>query len=218
MLTQKQLQLLKFIQNNSLSRGVPPSFEEMKLALNLRSKSGIHRLITGLEERGYLKRLPHRARALEIIKLPTHLSPKVEESKQFKDSNIHKQDYSEISLIGRIAAGSPSDAVKETLDKIPVPNNMLTHGNHFALTVVGASMKDAGIIDGDTAIIKEQSIANSGDIVVALINNNEATLKYFQKIKNEIILDPANKEFERQVYSPEQVSVQGRLIGLIRHY
>lgn len=229
MLTKKQLELLKFIDRRMQRDGVPPSFDEMKEALDLRSKSGIHRLITALEERGFIRRLPHRARALEILKLPDALerpsgfTPRViDGDKRPVPANAMPVDAvyaSEVPLVGRIAAGQPIEAISDAQQHVAVPGGMLKgSGNHYALEVKGDSMIDAGINDGDVVVIREGSTANNGDIVVALVEDHEATLKRFRRKGNAIALEAANPAFETRVFRDDQVKVQGRLVGLIRTY
>ena len=224
MLTKKQLSLLKFIEERIRKNGISPSFEEMKDALNLKSKSGIHRLILALEERGFIRRLPHRARALEVIKiLKSNVSNKNDNVKQiFSTNNQESMKYSgligQVPLLGKIAAGAPIEAISDASQRISVPPSMMTSGQHFALEVKGESMIEVGINDGDVVIIKEQSEANNGDIVVALINNEEATLKRLFKKGNFVELKAANKNFRSQIYDSTNVVIQGRLVGLLRSY
>jgi repressor LexA len=224
MLTKKQLFLLKFIDNNITKSGISPSYDEMKEALSLKSKSGIHRLIMALEERGFIRRLPHRARALEVIR-KVKLQPaetKVLERKvlQLKETKL---DYSSdndfgIPLLGKIAAGAPIEAISDSAGHIKIPPEMLGQGEHFALEVKGESMIEAGINHGDIVVIKEQSQAQNGDIVVALINEQEATLKRLYKKGPIIKLEPANQSFKTQEYDSKEVIIQGRLVGLLRTY
>ena len=232
MLTRKQFELLMFINERIKETGVSPSFDEMKVALNLKSKSGIHRLITALEERGFIHRLAHRARALEIIKLPENASPSVARQKGFNPTVIEGslnevaqpaaviEDPTSISvpIMGTIAAGVPITAIQDHSNDVTVPIEMLANGDHFALEVSGDSMIEAGILDGDTVIIKQQSSANNGDIVVALIDNEEATLKRLRKKGDSIALEAANPAFETRIFGPDRVTVQGKLVGLIRRY
>jgi len=232
MLTKKQLDLLKFIQVRLQRDGVPPSFDEMKVALDLRSKSGIHRLITALEERGFIRRLPHRARAIEIVRLPESLGgepgpgfvPRVINGDRPSEprpanSNPVTIHAVELPVMGRIAAGVPIEAIGEVTHQISVPQQMVTGaGDHYALEVKGDSMIDAGINDGDVVVIRETSVAETGDIVVALIQDHEATLKRFLRKGNSIALEAANPAYETRVYPDDQVKVQGRLVGLIRTY
>ena len=234
MLTKKQLDLLKFIHTRVQRDGVTPSFDEMKDALDLRSKSGIHRLITALEERGFIQRLAHRARAIEIVKLPDAIdggmvtkhsgfSPKVIKGDKTDPprsarpvSDIHAI---ELPVMGRIAAGTPIEAISEVSSHVAVPGTMLSgNGHHYALEVKGDSMIDAGINDGDVVVIREQNTAENGDIVVALVEDAEATLKRFRRHGSSIALEPANVNYETRVLPDNMVKVQGRLVGLIRSY
>jgi repressor LexA len=227
MLTRKQLELLDFIQKRMSRDGVPPSFDEMKEALDLRSKSGIHRLITALEERGFIRRLAHRARAIEIVKLPEVMekpgfSPKVikgDRADPPRGAMPVEAQAVELPVMGRIAAGVPIEAISEVSHHVAVPGSMLAgRGNHYALEVKGDSMIDAGINDGDIVVIREQSTADSGDIVVALVEGHEATLKRFRRRGGMIALEAANPAYETRVLPEDQVKVQGRLVGLIRSY
>ena len=228
MLTSKQKELLVFINQRLDQDGVPPSFDEMKDALNLRSKSGIHRLITGLEERGFIKRLANRARAIEVLKLPETgdskgFQPRVIDGDAKMNSNSEafsgNKGAIELPVMGRIAAGTPIEAITQTSHNVAVPETMLSSsGNHYALEVKGDSMIDAGINDGDVVVIHEQAHADTGDIVVALIEGQEATLKKLRKKGGSIALEAANPLYETRVYREEQVKVQGRLVGLIRSY
>ncbi|TCS63247.1 transcriptional repressor LexA [Primorskyibacter sedentarius] len=230
MLTKKQLDLLEFINKRMLRDGVPPSFDEMKEALDLRSKSGIHRLITALEERGFIRRLAHRARAIEIVKLPDSMNaapagftPRViEGGSSGQPANaqpIEAVHATELPLVGRIAAGVPIEAVADNPPGIAVPGQMLRgSARHYALEVKGDSMIDAGINDGDVVVIRETSQADNGDIVVAQVDGYEATLKRFQRKGDMIVLEPANPAYEPRVLPNGQVKVQGRLVGLIRTY
>ncbi len=231
MLTRKQLDLLKFIHDRVQSDGVPPSFDEMKMALNLRSKSGIHRLITALEERGFIRRLAHRARAIEIIRLPaalagdgaTGFTPRVIEGDKgaATAANIEPVTIAavELPVMGRIAAGVPIEAISEVSHRVAVPAQMVAaSGQHFALEVKGDSMIDAGINDGDVVVIRETPNADNGDIVVALVEGHEATLKRFFRRGKAIALEAANPAYETRVLPEGQVKVQGKLVGLIRTY
>jgi len=227
MLTKKQLDLLEFIHKRVQRDGVPPSFDEMKEALDLRSKSGIHRLITALEERGFIRRLAHRARALEIVKLPDSMqaagfTPQVIDGDRPDriPANASRVDIAaiEIPMMGRIAAGTPISAIAEVSHSVAVPNAMLGKGEHYALEVKGDSMIEAGINDGDVVVIRETSVADDGDIVVALVDDHEATLKRLRRHGQSIALEPANAALQTQVYRADQVKVQGRLVGLIRSY
>jgi repressor LexA len=224
MLTPKQQELLSFIQTRLEEGGVSPSFEEMKDALDLRSKSGIHRLINALEERGFIRRLPNRARALEVLKLPDAMhrapapavpTPKVSAPAVLLPTAAN--DVIEIPLHGRIAAGVPIEAM-ESHTMLSVPAALLGSGDHYALEVSGDSMMEAGILDGDFALIQRTDVAREGQIVVALIDDAEATLKYFRREGSRVRLDPANAAYEPQVYDPRQVRIQGKLAGLLRRY
>jgi len=222
MLTPKQQELLNFIQKRLEESGVSPSFEEMKDALDLRSKSGIHRLINALEERGFIRRLPNRARALEILKLPDalHRAPRPVtplRKAAAPVTPIAANDVVEIPLHGRIAAGVPIEAM-EGQAMLSVPGALLGAGDHYALEVAGDSMVEAGIFDGDYALIQRTETAREGQIVVALIDEAEATLKFFHRDGARIRLDPANSAYTPQVYAPEQVRIQGKLAGLLRRY
>jgi repressor LexA len=231
MLTRKQFELLRFIHERLKEAGVPPSFDEMKDALDLRSKSGIHRLITALEERGFIRRLPNRARALEVIKSPD--APPAGNRRGFTPSVIAgnlgrvRTDSAEdsgrpvpIPVMGRIAAGTPIEAIQTKSHVINMPADLLTKGEHFALEVRGDSMIEAGILDGDTALIKRTDTAETGDIVVALIDDEEATLKRFRRRGASIALEPANSSsgYEVRILPPNRVKIQGKLIGLFRKY
>lgn len=237
MLTQKQKELLLFIHERMQDEGVPPSFDEMKDALDLKSKSGIHRLITALVERGFIRRLPHRARAIEVIKLPENsvaaasapkrvgFQPSVIEGSRGKMRNIdvppsHVIDSRTVSVpvMGRIAAGVPISAIQSHSHDIACPPDLLTNGEHFALEVKGDSMIEAGIHDGDTVIIRRCDTAENGDIVVALVEQEEATLKRLRKKGSTIALEAANPEFKTRIFGPDQIDIQGRLVGLIRRY
>ena len=233
MLTKKQLDLLAFIHKRVQRDGVPPSFDEMKEALDLRSKSGIHRLITALEERGFIRRLAHRARALEIVKLPESLggdashgfTPRVIDGDRpaapqpANSFGIDSAGVIDVPMMGRIAAGVPIEAIAHASHNVSVPGSMLSgKGDHYALEVKGDSMIDAGINDGDVVIIRETSTADNGDIVGALVEDQEATLKKFYRRGNAIALEAANPAYETRVLPEDQVKVQGRLVGLIRSY
>lgn len=249
MLTRKQQELLFFINERLNEGGVSPSFDEMKDALGLKSKSGIHRLITGLEERGFIRRLPHRARALEVLRLPEKPMPKAkaapaapapapmaspvaEVSPRFKP-NVIKGDFRNslpgrqasndaeavaLPLYGRIAAGLPIEAMRDNSVTIDIPASMLAGGDHYALEVAGDSMIEAGILDGDTVIIQQCETAENGTIVVALVDQQEVTLKRLRRKGNSIALEPANPNYETRVFGSDRVNVQGRLVGLIRRY
>ncbi|WIA54111.1 transcriptional repressor LexA [Sphingobium sp. WTD-1] len=224
MLTPKQQELLSFIQTRLEEGGVSPSFEEMKDALDLRSKSGIHRLINALEERGFIRRLPNRARALEVLKLPDAMhrapapaipTPKISAPAVLLPTAAN--DVIEIPLHGRIAAGVPIEAM-ESHTMLSVPAALLGSGDHYALEVSGDSMMEAGILDGDFALIQRTDVAREGQIVVALIDDAEATLKYFRREGSRVRLDPANAAYEPQIYDSRQVRIQGKLAGLLRRY
>mgnify|MGYP001178237944 FL=1 len=237
MLTRKQYELLMFIHERLKEAGVPPSFDEMKDALDLRSKSGIHRLITALEERGFIRRLPNRARALEVVRLPDSVAPGLASAsrpgKGFAPSVIEgslgkprsvptgddeRAEVVTIPVMGRIAAGTPISAIQNYTHAIPVPMDLISGGEHFALEVRGDSMIDAGILDGDTVLIKRSDHADSGDIVVALVDEEEATLKRLRKRGASVALEAANPAYETRIFGPDRVKVQGRLVGLIRRY
>jgi repressor LexA len=238
MLTRKQHELLLFIHERLKEAGIPPSFDEMKEALDLASKSGIHRLITALEERGFIRRLPNRARALEVLRLPDSLAPGLNSQRKFSPSVIEgslgrklesvRQPVASndddavaavsIPVMGRIAAGVPIDAIQHKTHSIAVPPEMISGGDHYALEVKGDSMIDAGIFDGDTVIIRNASTANPGDIIVALVDDEEATLKRFRRKGASIALEAANPSYETRIFGPDRVKVQGRLVGLIRRY
>jgi len=233
MLTPKQKELLMFIHERLKESGVPPSFDEMKEALDLRSKSGIHRLITALEERGFVRRLPHRARAMEIIKLPESVpqglaargrgfSPSVIEGSLGRAARTPEpaSDAQTVALpiMGRIAAGVPVEAIQTKLDTIEVPPELLAKGEHYALEVKGDSMIEAGILEGDTIIVRKCDDASNGDIVVALVDEEEATLKRLRRRGDSIALEAANPAYETRIFGPDRVRVQGRLVGLIRRY
>jgi repressor LexA len=215
MLTAKQHELLIFIDKRLNESGISPSFDEMREALDLKSKSGVHRLISALEERGFIRRLPNRARALEVLKLPETRSATVTPLRAVAPAPAN--DTIEIPLPGRIAAGTPIEALQGT-ECFPVPAVLLGPGEHYALEVSGDSMVEEGILDGDFALIRKVDTARDGEIVVALVNDEEATLKTFRREGNMIRLDPANRQYEAQRYRPEQVQIQGRLAGLIRRY
>lgn len=233
MLTRKQLELLMFINERLKEEGVPPSFEEMKEALNLQSKSGVHRLIVALEERGFLRRMPNRARALEVIKLPESHSPSLAPKKGFTpnviqgnlgrvkpmaSANDGAPRAAVVPMMGRIAAGVPISAIQDHSANIAVPPEMLGAGEHFALEVKGDSMIDAGIFDGDTVIIRKGDTAHNGDIVVALVDDEEATLKRLRRKGESVALEAANTAYETRIFGPDRIRVQGRLIGLMRKY
>jgi repressor LexA len=237
MLTKKQHELLMYINQRLAASGVAPSFDEMKDALNLRSKSGIHRLISGLEERGFIRRLAHRARALEVIKLPEESAASSAvfggvERGRFSPTVI-RGDFAgalpgtpvaadsaavDLPLYGRIAAGTPIEALRDQNNSVGVPGSLVGRGEHYALEVAGDSMVDAGILDGDTVIIQRCDTAENGAIVVALVDNIEATLKRLRRRGASIALEPANQAYETRIFGPDRVKVQGRLVGLLRRY
>jgi repressor LexA len=231
MLTRKQAELLRFIHERLKEAGVPPSFDEMKDALDLRSKSGIHRLITALEERGFIRRLPNRARAIEVIKLPESVAHGMAagRSRGFTPSviegnlgRVRSEDEGgrlvAVPVMGRIAAGTPIEAIQTRSHTISMPPELLTTGEHFALEVRGDSMIEAGILDGDIALLKRSEAADTGDIVVALIDDEEATLKRFRRRGASIALEPANTSYEVRILPPNRVRIQGKLVGLFRRY
>ena len=224
MLTKKQKNLLIFINKKIRSTGVSPSYEEMKNSLNLKSKSGIHRLISALEERGFIKRLAHKARALEVLKLPetasandiyNSFSPSV--IKGGLDEN-KKGKVNHVPILGKIAAGTPIEAIQNEVSKVSLPEELSNNGEHFGLKVSGDSMIDAGINDGDTVIIKKTSTANNGQIVVALIDDHEAMLKRIRKKGKIVALESANKRYETKIFGPDRVKVQGVLVSLYRNF
>ncbi|MDC0189858.1 transcriptional repressor LexA [Rhodospirillales bacterium] len=227
MLTKKQYQLLMFIDSRLKVVGISPSFEEMKVALNLKSKSGIHRLITGLEERGFIRRLPYRARALEVLKLPENTSnfgkDVVTQLNVFSEAKLKKHYTTEtgvvdLPLYGKIAAGTPVETLRDPSQTIGVPAFMLGRGEHYTLEIDGESMIDAGINDGDTVVIERCDVAESGTIVVALVDQTEVTLKRLRKKGASIALEPANKNYDTRIFGPDRVAIQGRLVGLLRRY
>ncbi|MCX5514575.1 repressor LexA [Kaistia algarum] len=232
MLTRKQYELLMFIHERLKETGVPPSFDEMKDALDLRSKSGIHRLIKALEERGFIRRLPNRARALDVVRLPEAMAPTMQRPKRagFSPSVIEgslgkmRQTDSDVPepvivpVMGRIAAGVPISAIQTQSHSITVPPEMLGGGEHFALEVRGDSMIEAGILDGDTVLIRKTDAADSGDIVVALVDEEEATLKRLRRRGASIALEAANPAYETRIFGPDRIRIQGRLVGLLRRY
>ena len=234
MLTKKQHELLMFINQRQAATGIAPSFDEMKDALRLRSKSGIHRLISGLEERGFIRRLAHRARALEVVKLPEESAAPhaVAERARFSPTVI-RGDFAaalpgtpvtadlaavDLPLYGRIAAGTPIEALRDQSNSVAVPGSLIGRGEHYALEVAGDSMVDAGILDGDTVIVQRCDTADSGEIVVALVDNTEVTLKRLRRRGASIALEPANKAYETRIFGPDRVTIQGRLVGLLRRY
>jgi repressor LexA len=239
MLTHKQHELLMFIHERMKESGIPPSFDEMKDALDLRSKSGIHRLITALEERGFIRRLPNRARALEVIKLPDSMNPSLGGRRTRFEPNVIEGNLGRVAappsrigdgapreaprpvavpVMGRIAAGTPIEAIQNHSHTIAVPPEMLGAGEHFALEVRGDSMIEAGIFDGDTVLIRKQDTAATGEIIVALVDDEEATLKRLRKRGNSVALEAANPAYETRIFGPDRVKVQGRLVGLLRKY
>ena len=246
MLTRKQYELLMFIHERVRESGVPPSFDEMKEALDLKSKSGIHRLITALEERGFLRRMEKRARALEVLKLPDNMAetlrPATTRSQALRSvatrpghgreprmadarSPAPRRGYGDggeaavnVPLVGRIAAGTPIEALQNKMSDVPVPGGMIGRGAHYALEVTGDSMINAGILDGDTVIIQEADSATTGEIVVALVDDSEATLKRLRRRGDSIALEAANPAYETRLYGADRVKVQGKLVGLIRRY
>jgi repressor LexA len=222
-LTKKQYELLLFINERLKETGVSPSFDEMKEALNLKSKSGIHRLITALEERGFIKRLAHRARALEVVKLPDTMASSMSAPTRAPAAANAPQAANDdsavtVSVMGRIAAGTPIEALQEEVNQISVPIEMMRSGEHYALEVHGDSMIDAGIFDGDTAIIQSGATAENGEIIVALVEGHEATLKRLRRKGEMIALEAANPAYETRIFRSDQVRVQGRLVGLMRKY
>ena len=241
MLTRKQHELLLFIHQRLKEAGIPPSFDEMKEALDLASKSGIHRLITALEERGFIRRLPNRARALEVLRLPDSIAPGLNTQKKFAPSiiegslgktpsspppshpapvasNNETSATVSVPVMGRIAAGVPISAIQNPTHSLSLPPEMIGAGEHYALEVKGDSMIDAGIFDGDTVIIKRGESANPGEIVVALVDDEEATLKRFRRKGASIALEAANPAYETRIFGPDRIRVQGKLVGLIRRY
>ena len=225
MLTKKQKNLLVFINKKIRSSGISPSYEEMKNSLNLKSKSGIHRLISALEERGFIRRLPHKARALEVLKLPetasandiyNSFSPSV--IKGGLDENNSTTEDNEIPILGKIAAGSPVEAIQNEISRIPLPVSLNKNDNFFGLKIKGDSMIEAGINDGDTVIVKKTSTANNGQIVVALIDDHEAMLKRIRRKGKVVALESANKRFETKIFGPDRVKVQGILVSLYRNF
>ena len=215
MLTRKQHELLLYIDRRLSETGISPSFEEMKEALDLKSKSGVHRLISALVERGFIRRLPNRARALEVLKVPE--ADRAVGKAPATPPRAANDDVLDIPLHGRIAAGTPIEALQGT-DTLPVPAALLGPGEHYALEVAGDSMVEEGILDGDYALIRKTDVAREGEIVVALINDEEATLKTFRREGSMVRLDPANRNYDPQRYRPDQVRIQGRLAGLLRRY
>ncbi|MBI1776330.1 MAG: transcriptional repressor LexA [Proteobacteria bacterium] len=235
MLTRKQYELLTFINQRLNDNGVSPSFDEMKDALGLKSKSGIHRLITGLEERGFIRRLPHRARALEVLRLPEAVAAPPRELARARGfaPNVIPGNFTgampgatvaaeagtvQLPLYGKIAAGTPIEALRDNSSQVDVPASLLAGGEHYALQVAGDSMIDAAIQDGDTVVVRRCDTAENGTIVVALVDDNEVTLKRLRRKGASVALEPANKTYETRIFGPDRVKVQGRLVGLIRRY
>lgn len=245
MLTRKQYELLIFIDERLREGGVSPSFEEMKIALDLKSKSGIHRLITALVERGFIRRLPHRARALEVLKLPENMEPgklaadfdldEEEDINAFRKGPgevirgkftgalpgaiaAEPSDALSLPLYGKIAAGTPIEALRDNAASVQVPSAMIGAGEHYCLTIEGDSMIEAGILDGDVVIIRRGDTAENGTIVVALVDGNEATLKRLRRKRDAIALEPCNRAYETRIFPPDRVVIQGRLVGLMRSY
>ena len=227
MLTKKQKNLLLFINKKLRSSGVSPSYEEMKESLNLKSKSGIHRLISALEERGFIKRLAHKARALEVIKLPetasandiyNSFSPSVIKGGLDESSNRNNSDENEIPVLGKIAAGTPVEAIQNEVARIPLPSNIEKNGEFFGLKVQGDSMVEAGINDGDTVIVRKADTAENGKIVVALIDDHEAMLKRIRRKGKTVALESANRNYETKIFGPDRVKVQGILVSLYRNF
>jgi repressor LexA len=233
MLTRKQHQLLTYIDNHLNNNGIPPSYDEMKDALDLKSKSGIHRLITALEERGFIRRLPHKARALEVLKKPLNtikdpptkgaFEPRIVNS-SFEQTDLNDNDSMpasanvDLPFYGKIAAGTPIEALRDNTQSFEVPPGLLGRGDHYALEIEGDSMIDAGILDGDVVLINRTDTADSGEIVVALVEGHEATLKRLRRRGASVALEPANAAHETRIFGPDQVRIQGRLVGLVRKY
>ncbi len=227
MLTKKQKNLLLFINKKLRSTGISPSYEEMKASLNLKSKSGIHRLINALEERGFIRRLPHKARALEVVKLPetasandiyNSFSPSVIKGGLDESVLKNKNNETEISVLGTIAAGTPIEAIQNEVTRIPLPNNIEKNGEYFGLKIKGDSMIEAGINDGDTVIVKKSDTADNGKIVVALIDDHEAMLKRIRRKGKAVALESANRNYETKIFGPDRVKVQGVLVSLYRNF
>jgi len=226
MLTKKQKNLLLFINKKLRSSGISPSYEEMKVSLNLKSKSGIHRLISALEERGFIKRLAHKARALEVVKLPetasandiyNSFSPSVIKG-GLDDTNSKKSDSGDLPVLGNIAAGTPVEAIQNEVARIPLPSNIEKNGEYFGLKVQGDSMIEAGINDGDTVIVKKTDTADNGKIVVALIDDHEAMLKRIRRKGKTVALESANRNYETKIFGPDRVKIQGILVSLYRKF
>ncbi|MDA1132662.1 MAG: transcriptional repressor LexA [Proteobacteria bacterium] len=226
MLTRKQHELLIFIRDRLEETGISPSFDEMKEALGLRSKSGIHRLVSALEERGFVRRLAHRARALEILRLPDSALPVSGDPSIIRPDFGHRRpapvpppgEIRSLPLYGRIAAGTPIEALRDQSNHIDVPGALVAAGDHYALEVDGDSMVDAGIFDGDTVVIQRTDTADNGTIVVALVDNHEVTLKRLRRKGDSVALESANEAYETRIFGPDRVQVQGRLVGLMRRY
>ena len=234
MLTRKQFELLRFIHERLKESGIPPSFDEMKDALCLKSKSGIHRLVGGLEERGFIRRLPHRARALEVVRLPEESAVAAPAERARFSPTVIRGDFTgslpgapvapdveavDLPLYGRIAAGTPIEALRDQSTTVGVPTSLLGRGGeHYALQVAGDSMIEAGILDGDTVIIQRSDTAENGAVVVALVDNEEVTLKRLRRRGASIALEPANKSYETRIFGPDRVKVQGRLVALMRRF
>ena len=217
MLTEKQYKLLMYINKVLKETGCSPSFEEMKQAVGLKSKSGIHALIEALEERNFIRKLPHKARALEVLRLP-RFKPSAIIAEEKKREEALQNSAASIPLYGKIAAGTPIEAIANETETIPVPFEMVAHGQFYALTIEGESMIEAGILDGDTVIIKKADTANNGEIAVALVDNSEATLKIIKKDGDKVSLIPCNKEYKTKVLPASRVKIQGVLAGLLRTY
>jgi len=226
MLTKKQKNLLLFINKKLRSSGISPSYEEMKASLNLKSKSGIHRLINALEERGFIKRLAHKARALEVVKLPetasandiyNTFSPSVIKG-GLDETNLKKSDSGDLPVLGNIAAGTPVEAIQNEVSRIPLPSNIEKNGEYFGLKVQGDSMIEAGINDGDTVIVKKTDTADNGKIVVALIDDHEAMLKRIRRKGKTVALESANRNYETKIFGPDRVKIQGILVSLYRNF
>ena len=221
MLTQQQKKMLSVLIDHFEDHDVPPSFEELCAALDLKSKSGIHRLLSGLEERGYIRRLPNRARAIEVVKYPDGTAMRtLSDDKPQIDPAPQEEAMSEqnIPFLGKIAAGTPIDAISDPTRFVAMPHHLMGRGDYYALEIEGDSMIEAGILDGDTVIIERQNTAQTGEIVVALVDGEEATLKRLRKRGESIALEPANKDYETRIFGPDRVQVQGRLAGLVRSY
>ena len=218
MITAKQLKLLNYLKKSFKTNRVSPSFEEMKIALGLKSKSGIHRLISALEERGFIERLHNKARAIRVISTSDDQNIK-SNVESFKNTNTEQSEAKSVKVYGKIAAGTPVEAIENPEGYMSIPSEMIKNANqHYALKVSGESMVDAGILDGDIAVLEKTETVKNGDIVVALIDNQEATLKRIRKKSNSIALEPANKNFETRIFGPKRITIQGKLVGIIRNY